>query len=373
MYSSLTQNWNADFETENDSDHSFESTVTLSMNSDSYSDPDGGYLVNWMESYKTLIPQDSDPYPDRNISSASEYSYSGEKQGFETEITTGVLSSGEDSQRSQTSSGSIEFSFPRYNLSLDNHWQVTPSYKREFSYTNKSVQKDNFGEDQIQWFSDFGKQTYFYTELPFTEFFLESTEEKFVRDSDYLENSIYTPSFNIAFTRNFGSRLTDLYIPSDVSFDFEKEFKKEQDSYLNTYTWGTELTSRAVNLFGGYGSNPVFDFYKTDEYITRLGFQVKSVDTLSPEDREISLSNNLYFTGYRENELALENRLRINYVKESDRHFIYDDATVAYTWIVKPENKIYFKYLPKRMIRMHILCIQNLLYIQQRPKHHLMT
>ena len=345
IYSSLTQSWNADFETANDSDHSFETSLTLSMNSDDYHDPDSGYLSNWMESYKTLIPQDSDPYPDRNISTSSEYSYSGEKRGFETEITTGVLSSGEDSQRSQTSSGSAELSFPFYNLSLDNYWQVTPSYKREFSYTNKSVQKDNFTEDQIQWFSDFGRQSYFYTEIPFAEFFLESTEDKFVKDSYYLENSIYTPSFSIDFTRNFGSRLTDLYIPSDVNFDFEKEFKKEQDSFINTYTWGTEFTARAVNLFGGYGSNPVFNFYKTDEYITRLGFQVKSTDTLSPEDREISLSNNLYFTGFKENELALENRLRINYIKESDRHFIYDDATIAYTWIVNPENKIYFKYL----------------------------
>ena len=345
LYSSLTQTWGIDFETDSDSDHSFESDLLLTMNSDNYSDPDSIYINNWIESYQTLIPADTDSYPDRNIIYSSKYTYSGEKKGFQTDIETGVLSSGEESQRSQTSTGSIELSFPFYNLDIGNYWQITPSYKREFTYTNDSIDGDNFGEDQVQWFSDFGRQTYFYTGIPFAEFFSASFEDKFTEDSDYLESSIYTPSFSLAFTRNFGSEISDLYIPSDIVFDFEKEFKKQEDSYLNTYTWGSEMTARAVNLFGGYGSNPVFNFYKTDEFITRAGFQIQSTETLVPEDREYSLANNLYFTGFKNNELSLENRLRINYIKESDRHFIYDDASIAYTWIIKPENKIYFKYL----------------------------
>ncbi len=345
LYSSLTQNWLIDFETDNESEHHLSSEVSLTMNSDNYTSPDSGYAADWIDSYKTLVPSDNDAYPDRSIDHSSEYTYSGEKKGFKGKIETGTLSSGENSQRSQTSTGSVELSFPFYNLSPDNYWQVTPSYKREFTYKNSPVQKEGFGEDQLQWFSDFGRQSYFYTEIPFAEFFLESTEENFIDDSDYLENSIYTPSFELAFTRNFGSEISDLYIPSEFVFNFEKEFKKEQDSYLNTYTWGSELTSRAVNIFGGYGSHPFFDFYKTDEFITRAGFQITSTDTLSPEDREISLSNNLYFTGYRNNELALENRLRINYLDEEGRHYIYDDATIAYTWIIRPANKIYFRYL----------------------------
>ena len=345
IYKSLTQNWEADFQTESYSDHSYGTSLSLTMNSDNYTDPDSGYAADWIESYKTLIPSDNDSYPDRSIKYSSTYTYSGEERGFKTEIETGTLSSGEGSQRSQTSTGSVEMQFPFYNLSLDNTWQITPSYKREFSYTHNSVQKDGFTEDQMLWFSDFGKQSYFYTGIPFAEFFLESTEDKFVDDSDYLESSIYTPSFELALSRSFGSQVSDLYIPSEVVFDFEKEFKKEEDSYLNTYTWGAEMTARAVNLFGGFGSNPLFDFYKTDEFITRAGFQIQSTDTLEPEDREVSLSNNLYFTGYKNNELALENRLTINYVKEDDRNYIYDDATVSYTWIIQPKNKIYFKYL----------------------------
>ena len=345
IYKSLTQNWEADFETESYSDHNFDTSLSLTMNSDNYTDPDSGYAADWLESYKTLIPSDNDPYPDRSIKYSSNYSYSGEKRGFKTEIETGTLSSGEESQRSQTSTGSIETEFPFYNLSLDNNWQLTPSYKREFSYTHNSVQKESFTEDQMLWFSDFGKQSYFYTGIPFAEFFLESTEDKFVDDSQYLESSIYTPSFALAFNRSFGSQVSDLYLPSEVVFDFEKEFRKEEDSYLNTYTWGAEMTARAVNLFGGFGSRPLFDFYKTDEFITRAGFRIQSTETLEPEDRELSLANNLYFTGYKNNELALENRLTVNYIKEDDRKYIYDDASVSYTWIIKPENKIYFKYL----------------------------
>ncbi len=90
---------------------------------------------------------------------------------------------------------------------------------------------------------------------------------------------------------------------------------------------------------------PKKHFYKTDEFITRAGFQVTSTDTLTPEDREISLANNLYFTGYKNNELSLENRLRINYENSTDRNYIYDDATVSYTWIIIPEEKIYMRYL----------------------------
>ena len=84
----------------------------------------------------------------------------------------------------------------------------------------------------------------FYTGIPFAEFFSASFEDKFTEDSDYLESSIYTPSFSLAFTRNFGSEISDLYIPSDIVFDFEKEFKKQEDSYLNTYTLGIRDDSK---------------------------------------------------------------------------------------------------------------------------------
>ena len=345
LYGNITQNWMADFSTKLESNHSYKTALSLSMSSDNYSSPDSVYLSDWLKSYSTLVPENTDSFPDRNINTDSSYSFRGEKRGFRTDISTAVLSSGEDEDRDQTSSGSLKLSFPFYNTETGSDWEIVPSYTRKFSYTSSSVTGSDFLDDQGLWFSDFSKQSYFYTSVPFYEFFSDSNEEIFREKSDYLADSTYTPVFSLLFTRRFGSDLNDLILPSDLLCSFEKEFSKESDSYLNTYRWGGEYITRAINLFGSYGSHPIFDFYKSDEFITKVGYQVTSVDTLTPEDREMSLSNNLYFTGHKNNELSLENRLRINYDNSLDKRYFYDDAYIAYTWLIIPQERIYFRYL----------------------------
>ncbi|MCL2481714.1 MAG: hypothetical protein FWF38_08390, partial [Spirochaetaceae bacterium] len=343
IYNDLSQRW--DFRYKSDTRKKIRGGTNLSFIkvSTGYIPEDLSYIENWFNSFSLIIPEDSDPWPDRTIISENNFSVYRESFGVDVTINAGTLSSGEEFDRRQKSSGKLEMQFPFFNTAFGG-WKFTPGYSRTFEYINKNEIGKSFPDDTQLWFEDFSRQSYFYTGIPFAEFFLDSSEKKFRDESAYLSNSRYTPEVFAKFFKSRNPSITDFIAPSELNIRYLKEFAKEDDTYTHTYKIAGEYVTRAINMFGDSGLMPIFSFYKTDEFITRFSVITSSVDTPIPQDREFILRNSLYFAGHKETELIIDNKFGYVHRYSDEKTYFYDTASASYMWITRPSKRIEIKY-----------------------------
>ena len=344
LYSDLSQRWDFKYESDTYGRISGSSDLSLIKISSGYTTKDSWYMENWLNSFSLLAADNSDKWPDRSIEAENNITFKGESSGTDILIKNGTQSSGEEEDRSQTSTGMLQLQFPIYKKSIDG-WEITPGYSRSFSYTNRDAPESSFLDDTALWFSDFAGQSYFYTGIPFAEFFSDGFEAAFEDKSSYLSKSTYTPAAFIKLTRGRRQRISDLYAPSELGFRYSKDFTKNEDTFVNIYRITGEYTARAINMFGSTGIEPVFDFYRTDEFITRLSVTASSTDTPVPQDREYAIGNSLYFSGHKDTEFIIDNKFRYVYSHSEDMKYFYDDASASYIWIRRPKERIQIKYL----------------------------
>lgn len=344
LYSDLSQKWDIRFTSGNPDSVQGTAKLGFLKISSGYVPEDSWYMENWLRSFTLLVPEDTDPWPDRSIVSENSISFKNSSNGFDVILNAGTWSSGENSDRRQKSTGKTELRFPFFREGFGG-WKITPGYSREFSYTNRSADGSGYLDDTQLWLDDFSRQSYYFTGIPFVEFFSEDFEDDFREKSSYLSESRYTPLVFLNFSRQRSSSLADLFAPSDLGLKYSKDFLREEDTISHIFRISADYTARAINLFGTTGLLPLFSFYRTDEFVTRLSFSASSTDTPVPQDRELGLGNSLYFSGNRENELIIDNRFRYVYSHDDDESYFYDNASVAYTWIIRPSERIYVKHL----------------------------
>ncbi|MDX9800809.1 MAG: hypothetical protein RBT69_05670, partial [Spirochaetia bacterium] len=344
LYSDLSQRWDFKYKSDTYGWISGTSDLSLIKISSGYTTEGSWYMENWFNSFSLLAADDSDRWPDRSIDAANSLTFKGESSGTRILVENGTQSSGEADDRSQTSTGMMQLEFPFYKKSAEG-WEITPGYSRSFLYTNRDAPESSFLDDTALWFSDFSRQSYFYTALPFAEFFSDSFEEKFEDKTGYLSKSTYTPAVFIKLKRGRRQSISDLYAPSELGFRYSKDFTKNEDTFVNIYRVTGEYTARAINMFGALGLEPVFDFYRTDEFITKLSVTASSTDTPVPQDREYSINNSLYFAGHKDTEFIIDNRFRYVYNDSEEMKYYYDDFSASYIWIRRPKERIYMKYL----------------------------
>lgn len=344
LYSDLSQRWDFGYKSDTYGRISGTSDLSLIKISSGYTTEDSWYMENWFNSFSLLAADNSDKWPDRTIEAENSITFRGESSGTDILVKNGTQSSGEDEDRSQTSTGMLQLQFPFYKKSI-NGWDITPGYSRSFSYTNRDAPESSFLDDTALWFSDFSRQSYFFTGIPFAEFFSDGFEGTFEDKSSYLSKSTYTPAAFIKLARGRRQSISDLYAPSELGFRYSKDFTKNEDTFVNIYRITGEYTARAVNMFGSTGIEPVFDFYRTDEFITRLSVTASSTDTPVPQDREYAIGNSLYFSGHKDTEFIIDNKFRYVYSHSEDMKYFYDDLSASYIWIRRPKERIYMKYL----------------------------
>jgi len=344
IYSDLSQRWNFRYRSDRGREMHGGTNLTFIKTSTYYDHHDSSYLANWVNSFSLILPVDSDPWPDRTILSESNFSAARESFGVDLFINAGATSTGEDRDRRQRNSGRAELQFPFFNRSFGG-WRLTPGYSRSFDYINRNISGTSFVDDTQLWFEDFSRQTYFYTAIPFAEFFLESFEKKFQEESQYLSSSRYTPEVFVRFFKSRTPSMADFFVPSEFNVRYLKEFSKENDTFMNTYRIRGEYVTRAINMFGTAGLSPLFSFYRTDEFITRISLTTSSVDTPVPQDRELGIRNSFYFAGHRETELVIDNRFRYVHRFTDNRTYFYDTLSASFMWVTRPTNEIRIRHL----------------------------
>ncbi|MCL2704958.1 MAG: hypothetical protein FWE72_01980, partial [Spirochaetaceae bacterium] len=347
IYTDLSQRWDFRYKSDTRNNIKWGNNLSFVKVSTGYVPEDNSYIANWLNSFSLILPEDSDPWPDRTIINENNFSVYRDTFGADLLVNIGTLSSGEEFDRRQKSSGKLELQFPFFNTSFGG-WKFTPGYSRTFEYINKNTIGKSFLNDTQLWFEDFSRQSYFYTAIPFAEFFLKSFENKFQKETDYLSNSIYTPEVFAKFYKSRNPSIADFFAPSELNIRYLKEFAKEDDTFTNTYKIAGEYVTRAINMFGDSGLLPFFSFYKTDEFITRLSLITSSVDTPIPQDREFSIRNSLYFAGHKETELIIDNKFGYVHRHSDEKTYYYDTASASYMWITRPMKRIEVKYFSEK-------------------------
>ena len=212
--------------------------------------------------------------------------------------------------------------------------KITPAYKRELAIIADADTRGDFTDDFARLFSGIVSHTYFFNQIPFYELFAPAAEAAFKATNNALTNTVYTPEFSLSLTRNFGSHIYDLLIPSGLDLVIRKSMKKEEDlfNYKNDITFTSRTNS--LNLFGELGAFPLFNFYTVDEYTTTISCTLL-IDRDLPLQAEYSLTGLFSFKGKTENLLRFENTFRF-----TDNYLYKNNSNLSFEWFIHPETTI---------------------------------
>ena len=160
----------------------------------------------------------------------------------------------------------------------------------------------------------------------------------------------YSPSITLTAQRSYGSKVTDLFIPSGFEMAVGQDLKKTVDLTQTVTYVRPRISTRAVNLFGQLGSTPRLPWVQTDEYSISLS---GSVDSTTPPEypqygsgpilSNLSVQAYATLTGPDENQLTLVETLR----RDQTSSIVFsNDAQALLEWRVIPAAGIPLPLLP---------------------------
>jgi len=131
-----------------------------------------------------------------------------------------------------------------------------------------------------------------------------------------VQSSFYTSTRALTFTDgssfNLGLPRTEgpwgLLVPASLSSGLKRTLQRQLDTLQDTLALTGALDFTAMNLFGAFGTNPVFQFYKSDEFSHHIEGNW-SWPQSGPSTWRIASSQNLGFYGFVGAQLLLTHTL----------------------------------------------------------------
>ena len=206
----------------------------------------------------------------------------------------------------------------------------------EFSFDTASV---DFISDIELMFNNFGSRSYLYSSIPVYELFDSNLPDLFYSDcSDAeIDQANLSSSARINLSRNYTSRLIDLFIPYSVDFGFERNIEKDysqlEDSLLFDLIW----RSAALNLFGAAGVYSIFDFYFSDEFNWSVEAEIDS--PFSPNSgQEYIFTSGCSFFGHEDQIFSLDGTFYLPSGVEDKTAYL--KTGIMYVWSQFPDNAL---------------------------------
>jgi hypothetical protein len=155
---------------------------------------------------------------------------------------------------------------------------VGVSYKRSVSLTTSPAPGPRFQQETSVLSQALSQQGYMLQAIPLVEIFSDNTGAVLPAWQGATQAS-YSPVITLSLQRSYGSRLSDLFVPSAFDLAVGQELDKNIDLVQATTYVRPKITTRAVNLFGQLGSTPRLSMVQTDEYSLSVS---ASVDRTTP-------------------------------------------------------------------------------------------
>jgi hypothetical protein len=154
----------------------------------------------------------------------------------------------------------------------------------------------------------------------------------------------------VSYQRSYGSRLTDLFVPSGVDVAVGQDLKSTVDLTQTVTYVRPKISTRAVNLFGQLGSTPRLPWVQTDVYSLSVS---ASVDRTTPPQypqygsgpilSNLSIQAYATLTGENSNQLTFVETLRRD---QTSSVVISNDAQALFDWRVTPAAGVPLFLLP---------------------------
>lgn len=339
LTSTLNQSWEILYSTDWEIPLSLSLTGTLGTANKDWILFQENYFANWVLGYSLFAPVQTDNYRERRGETGLSLDLTTLPVGASFSFTLGYSVAGEQN-REHTSRGEFDFSIPlKFLQETPFAWNLTPGYRKSFSYSRTAGAPGNFREDFHLLFSGFGVQEYIYNTWPMAELFSQRAEDLFISSSGGYAAADFNPGFYIDYTRRYGSNLYDLFVPSSVSLIFSRSLSRNASNIEDSYRWGTELRNSAVNLFGSQGAFTITPLFDSDEYSTSVGFNVTSTDTFFFKEVELVLQHYLAFYKGDTHQFSLDNRFTQTWGSQT---FATNRTDIGFLWSIIPENPIVF-------------------------------
>ncbi|MBN2628816.1 MAG: hypothetical protein JXA95_19285 [Spirochaetales bacterium] len=342
----LTQEWNGSVTYSGDKEK-------ISLNSDwatlsGEEEQQGtGYFTVWGDSWSYFIPHETD-VTSRSVKESLSLKFDGDlltpRMTIDRSTNYSYGLGGE-----QTNALSSTLSLPIALTSLQG-LTITPSYNRTLSLTGDRDSSGGFTSDYQYWADRVLPL------LPLTHFIplWELGDDSPVMAALPLTGTYsYAPRFSLEISRNYGSLITDLFIPSFGEASFGRAYKGETDSRYYADTWDFTLQQRALNLFGSFGVKPLIPLYATEEIANTLTMTFYGKNTSLPPAESFSWNSYGRFEGEKGNSLELENDLTITIGEEE----LQNQLSASYNW--RGDRKPYRKIPFSRYIVSHESYVTN--------------
>ena len=328
------------------------SNLSLSQALTGYTLAQEWYGARWAREYNLLLPWQGGGDVTR-----------AEKLGFKAGIPAapfGVTLEGETaaSGSNYSSSGFSQESDLSSALSFllklgpgDSSDSIGLSYRRAVTLQSTPGPGPRFQQETSELARVLSQQGYYLQGIPLVEIFSDNTGTVLPAwQSASVAQATYSPSITFTAQRSYGSKVTDLFIPSGFEMSVGQDLRKAVDLTQTVIYVRPRISTRAVNLFGQLGSTPRLPWVQTDEY----SFSVSaSVDRTTPPQypqygsspilSNLSVQAYATLTGPDENTLTLVETLR----RDQTSSIVFsNDAQALLEWRVVPAAGIPLPLIP---------------------------
>jgi hypothetical protein len=348
----LTQTWLAGLTFAPFPPFGISSTLSLSQALAGYTLADDWYGARWAREYGLLLPwQGGD-----DVSRA-------EKLGFKAGIPAAPFGVTLEAETSASGSNYAASAYRQENdlsaalsflLKLgagESSDSIGLTYRRAVSLQTAPSPGPRFEQETSELSRVLSLQGYFLEGIPFVEIFSDNTATVLPAwDSASAGQGTYSPSVSLSYQRAYGSRLTDLFIPSGVDLAVGQDLRRAADLVQTVTYVRPKVSTRAVNLFGQLGSTPRLPRVMTDEYSFSVSASIdRTTPPVYPQYGGGPILSNLSLQAYAT--LTGENSSQLTFVETLRRDqastvVFSNDAQALLEWRVVPAAGIPLPLVP---------------------------
>ena len=289
------------------------------------------YFSDWAADFKYISPLKED-IESREGFGRGTFSLTGEVFGINWKPAVEYRAE-EEYEWVQENRWESELSFPLTFQSSRGEWTLEPGYSRELENTLYPEDHENFRDDIKTLYRGIESQFPLWNFTPFHEIFSDGSMDDFEETLTLTDESSYTPTVFVSLSRMPGSYLSDLFLPSAIDISMDREYVKDQDTLFWENHWEFQLIQSALNIFGDWGSTPLFRFYKTDEWTSSIQYVMSGRKSWAPEPEELTYQNYISLMGEEMWDIALDNSFTVDFEDELKQN----DLQLIFSW-KEPEN-----------------------------------
>jgi hypothetical protein len=188
------------------------------------------------------------------------------------------------------------------------------------------------------------EQKFFYASPPFWEIFVPLSRSSFAENTQNYIESTYTPQAGLRYSRIYGSRIRDLFLPSQAEVQTKKTLTRGGDILSAKNNWDFSLTNFAMNLFGSQGAYPFFPWYGMDEFQLQNTLSLITKEGEKDMDWTATFHQVVNLIGRNDGQFVFDHTITLT---QGDDYSYKGAGGVKYIWKSIMENDFGISYMEK--------------------------